>query len=66
MTTKLQMLNDAKKKIESDETLTFDDVVQLVFHQLKRFQRGSTGAARTEISQFLLAAGRRAQELIVS
>ena len=62
----LRLLEDARKKIEGDENLTFDDVVQLVFHELKKWPVGSTDAARPEISLFLLAAGRRTAKLIIS
>jgi hypothetical protein len=42
---KLQLLEDATKKIESDETFTFDDVVQLCSHQLQEWP-DSTGAKK--------------------
>jgi hypothetical protein len=62
---KLRLLTDATKKLEGDPDLAFDDVVELCLQQLKQWPRGSTAAARTEISWFLRAAGSRANHLIV-
>jgi hypothetical protein len=62
---KLRLLTDATKRLEGDPDLTFDDVVELCLQQLKQWPRGSTAAARTEISWFLRAAGGRANHLIV-
>jgi hypothetical protein len=61
---KLQLLEDATKKIESDETLTFDDVVQLCAHQLNEWP-DSTGA-KTEIWHLLRAAERRMNRLLAT
>jgi hypothetical protein len=61
---KLQLLSDAKKKLESAENLTLDDVVQLCLEQMKEWPRGSTDAARTAIADFLRAVERRARKVI--
>jgi hypothetical protein len=61
---KLRLLLDATKKLEGDPDLTFDDVVELCLQQLKQWPRGSTAAARTEISWFLRAVEHRANRLI--
>jgi hypothetical protein len=63
---KLQLLNDATKKLEGDQNFVFDDVVQLCQQQLKEWPPGSTAAARTDIARFLRAAADRARHLIVS
>jgi hypothetical protein len=63
---KLQRLNDATKKLESDASVTFDDVVQLCLHHLGEWPRGSAAAAKTEISHFLRAAARRANSLLAT
>ena len=56
----LQSLKDATKKLDGD--VTFDDVMQICFQELKQWQDGTDGY-RTEIWQFLRAAANRAQHL---
>ena len=57
-------LRAATRKIES-ENLSFDDIVQVCLHELKKWPPGSTDGGRTDIANFLRAAERRARQLIV-
>jgi hypothetical protein len=63
---KLQILNAATKELESDDKLAFDDVVRLCVQELKEWPPGSTDGARTQIKDFLRAAAKRAEHLIIS
>jgi hypothetical protein len=60
---KLRLLNAATQRIRDDETLTFDEVMQLCVHQLKEWSPGGTDGAKTEIAKFIEAAARRAEKL---
>jgi hypothetical protein len=59
---KLQLLSDAKKKLESSENLVFDDVVQICLEQMREWPRGSTEGARTQIAEFLKAVASKASK----
>jgi hypothetical protein len=59
---KLQLLNDAKTKLESAENLVFDDVVRICLEQMREWPRGSTDGARTQISEFLKAVASKASK----
>jgi hypothetical protein len=61
---RLPALRTATSKIES-ENLSFDDVVQICLHELRKWPPGSTDGGRTELANFLRAAERRARQLIV-